>query len=126
MPSPAFATCLPSARSFLTWETSPAGSISGSTASRPSLLATAVVVWRLSHTEHDELQPERVELANGFSCGGFDRVSDGKDSRWLATCGDKHHGLAFFLEFRGRRLKRPRPVILSSRKRSGLPIITEQ
>ena len=81
MPSPAIATCFPSARSFLTWATFPAGSISASTASRPSCLGhrsggTAVVAG-----EHDEFQPERVEFGDGFGCSGFDRVGDSEDSR---------------------------------------------
>jgi hypothetical protein len=41
--------------------------------------STAVVAGK-----HDDLQPERVEFADGFDRGGFDRAGDGDDASRLA------------------------------------------
>ena len=38
-------------------------------------------------SEHDELQPERVEIFDGLGGGGFDRVGDGEESSRLAING---------------------------------------
>jgi hypothetical protein len=61
--------------------------------------STAVVAGK-----HDDLQPERVEFADRFDHGGFDRIGDGEDASRLAIYRNKHNGLAF-LKFPGRGLR---------------------
>jgi hypothetical protein len=76
--------------------------------------------------EHDDLQAERVEIADGFGRGGFDRVGDGEHPRRLAIDSDIHRGLAFFLKlYSADASSDSKPaMIFSSRRKSGLPIIT--
>jgi hypothetical protein len=56
--------------------------------------------------EHDDLQPQRVEFADGFGCGGFDRVGDGEDTSRLAINRDENCSLALLLKFHGRGFQR--------------------
>ena len=87
MPSPTIATTCPSACSAAIRSALPDGSTSARTWSIPTCAGDGAGGGGVVAGEHPHLQPERLQLRDGFGGSGLDRVGDrdDPDSRWPST-----------------------------------------
>ena len=95
MPSPAIATTAPPAAAVLRRASClSSGATPASTSIDAELLRDGFGGALVVAGEHDDLQAERVQCADGLGRRGLDRVGDGEQAGGLSVDGDEDDGLA--------------------------------